>query len=202
MLFCAAASRAVGERISVTDAPADPCGNLLTEFREFGAVGARVQLDRATGRSRGFGFVMFADEKGLRDAIAAMDKTDVDGRRISVTRAIPQNETAPGTPAAALQRGSRGGGGGTSQFPMVLNCTSFCILLIIEQGIISTASILHRWAFLPFERSVMSCACQHLHANVMQASGMVVAGIAAAVAAAAAATAAARQVAMAAGIAT
>ena len=82
------------------------------EFREFGAIGARVQLDRATGRSRGFGFVMFADEKGLRDAIAAMDKTDVDGRRISVTRAIPQNETAPGTPAAALQRGVRGSGGG------------------------------------------------------------------------------------------
>lgn len=79
------------------------------EFREFGATGARVQLDRATGRSRGFGFVMFADEKGLREAIAAMDKTDVDGRRISVTRAIPQNETAPGTPAAALQRGARGG---------------------------------------------------------------------------------------------
>lgn len=53
---------------------------------------------------------MFADEKGLREAIAAMDKTDVDGRRISVTRAIPQNETAPGTPAAALQRSARSGG--------------------------------------------------------------------------------------------
>jgi hypothetical protein len=53
---------------------------------------------------------MFADEKGLREAVAAMDKTDVDGRRISVTQAIPQNETAPGTPAAALQRGARGGG--------------------------------------------------------------------------------------------
>lgn len=29
----------------------------------------------------------------------------LDGRRISVTRAVPQSETAPGTPADALRRG-------------------------------------------------------------------------------------------------
>ena len=164
MLSCAAASRAAGERISVTCAPAHPCGNLLAEFREFGAVGARVQLDRATGRSRGFGFVMFADEKGLRDAIAAMDKTDVDGRRISVTRAIPQNETAPGTPAAALQRGSRGGGGGgAAQFSSVLTCISGCVPLIAEEGIACSANKSALIVcFHPFECSVMS----RVHVNV------------------------------------
>lgn len=84
---------------------------LKDKFREFDAIGARVQLDKATGRSRGFGFVMFADEKGLKSAVAAMHQTDLDGRKISVTRAIPQNETVPGTPAAALNAGRRGGGG-------------------------------------------------------------------------------------------
>jgi len=75
-----------------------------------------VQLDKATGRSRGFGFVFFADEKGLKSAIAAMHQSEMDGRKISVTRAIPQSETVPGTPAAALNAGRRGpapyGGGG------------------------------------------------------------------------------------------
>ena len=85
---------------------------VCVEFREFDATGARVQLDRATGRSRGFGFVMFDDEKGLKAAIAAMHGADLDGRKISVTRAIPQNETQPGTPAAALASGRRGPSGG------------------------------------------------------------------------------------------
>ena len=39
-------------------------------------------------------------------AIDRMHNTEVDGRRISVTRAVPQNETAPGTPADALRRGT------------------------------------------------------------------------------------------------
>lgn len=89
--------------------------SLPAEFRDYDAVGARVQLDKATGRSRGFGFVMFADEKALKAACAAMHQTEMDGRKISVTRAIPQSETVPGTPAAALNAGRRGGapyGGG------------------------------------------------------------------------------------------
>ena len=64
--------------------------------------------DKVTGKSRGFGFVYFADEKGLRSAIDALHGTEWDGRRISVTRAIPQNETAPGTPASVLMGGRDG----------------------------------------------------------------------------------------------
>jgi RNA recognition motif-containing protein len=80
------------------------------EFREYDATDARVMVDKVSGKSRGFGFVFFGDEKGLRSAIDALHGTDWDGRRISVTRAIPQSETAPGTPAAVLMAGrdSRG----------------------------------------------------------------------------------------------
>ncbi|KAE9616513.1 putative RNA recognition motif domain-containing protein [Lupinus albus] len=54
--------------------------------------------DRETGRSRGFGFVTFASEQSLKDAIEALNGQDLDGRNITV------NE--------AQARGSGGGGGG------------------------------------------------------------------------------------------
>ena len=62
-------------------------------------------MDKMTGRSRGFGFVMFADQRDQDAAIEKLHNTEVEGRRISVTRAVPQAETAPGTPADALRKG-------------------------------------------------------------------------------------------------
>ncbi|PSC70478.1 glycine-rich RNA-binding RZ1A isoform B [Micractinium conductrix] len=79
---------------------------LREAFAEFNPVEAVVMMDKMTGRSRGFGFVMFADRRDQDAAIDRMHNTEVDGRRISVTRAVPQNETAPGTPADALRRGT------------------------------------------------------------------------------------------------
>lgn len=79
--------------------------------------------DKVTGKSRGFGFVYFADEKGLRSAIDALHGTEWEGRRISVTRAIPQNETAPGTPASVLT-GGRDGRPGRHAFALLELCTS------------------------------------------------------------------------------
>ncbi|KAK9842262.1 hypothetical protein WJX81_003374 [Elliptochloris bilobata] len=57
-----------------------------------------VMLDKATGRSRGFGFVTFSNKADMDECIAKLHGTELDGRKISVTRAIPQSEIAPGAP--------------------------------------------------------------------------------------------------------
>jgi len=62
-------------------------------------------LEKHSQRSRGFGFVWFADEASREAAIAKLHGTNLEGRKISVTKAIPQSQTAPGTPADALRRG-------------------------------------------------------------------------------------------------
>lgn len=66
---------------------------LRAAFEEFGEVAsARVITDRETGRSRGFGFVEFADEADNAKAIEAMDGKDLDGRPIKVAVAQPKPE--------------------------------------------------------------------------------------------------------------
>jgi RNA recognition motif-containing protein len=61
----------------------------------------KIITDRETGRSRGFGFVTMADEKGARTAISKMDGFQLDGRALRVNEA-----------EAREQRGGGGGGGG------------------------------------------------------------------------------------------
>ncbi|CAA0815023.1 Glycine-rich RNA-binding protein 8 [Striga hermonthica] len=46
-----------------------------------------IVIDRETGRSRGFIFVTFGDEKAMRDAIKPMNGQELDGRNITVNEA-------------------------------------------------------------------------------------------------------------------
>jgi RNA recognition motif-containing protein len=71
-------------------------------FSRFGEiVEAKVITDRETGRSRGFGFVTFANDEGAVNAINEMNGTELDGRTIKVNEAEDKGF-----------RGGRGGGGG------------------------------------------------------------------------------------------
>ena len=79
----------------------EPTVAVFTKYAQ-GPVDARVMLDKMTGRSRGFGFVTFDTKEDMEECIAKLDKTELEGRRISVTRAIPQTEIAPGAPAHSL----------------------------------------------------------------------------------------------------
>jgi len=62
----------------------------------FSAIGevtdAFVLTDRETGRSRGFGFVTFANEEDAQRAIDEMNEKEVDGRAIVVNVAKAKRE--------------------------------------------------------------------------------------------------------------
>jgi RNA recognition motif-containing protein len=61
---------------------------LYEAFAPFGEVTeAKVITDRETGRSRGFGFVTFADDTAGDEAVASMNGTELDGRPLRVNEA-------------------------------------------------------------------------------------------------------------------
>ncbi len=62
--------------------------DLKTFFSRFGTVvDARIVIDRETGRSRGFGFVSFAEEGAMQQALTA-DGAELSGRALKVSLAI------------------------------------------------------------------------------------------------------------------
>jgi len=85
--------------------------SLLAAFQSHGEVTeARVVTDRDTGRSRGFGFVTFADDQAAAAAIQALDGTSLDGRTIKVNEAQERSDSRGG--GGGYRSDSRGGGGG------------------------------------------------------------------------------------------
>ena len=48
---------------------------------------ARVIIDRISGKSRGFGFVEFSSQPEAQQAITALNGTDLEGRKITVSAA-------------------------------------------------------------------------------------------------------------------
>ncbi|KAG8473656.1 hypothetical protein CXB51_035536 [Gossypium anomalum] len=83
-------------------------------FSAFGEiVESKIINDRETGRSRGFGFVTFRDEKAMRDAIEGMNGQNLDGRNITVNEAQSRRSGGGGGGFGGGNGGySRGGGGG------------------------------------------------------------------------------------------
>ena len=62
--------------------------SLRDGFAKFGEITeAAVITDRDTGRSRGFGFITFADAAAADKAAAEMNETEFDGRTIKVDHA-------------------------------------------------------------------------------------------------------------------
>ena len=73
---------------------------LRAAFEQYGEVlEAKVITDRDTGRSRGFGFVTFAESADADSAMDEMNGSELDGRTLNVNEARDR-------------RGGGGGGGG------------------------------------------------------------------------------------------
>ena len=79
--------------------------SLSALFSQVGTVtSARVITDRATGRSKGFGFVEMSSDEEAQKAVAELNGKDLDGRAIVV------NEARPMEPRDNSSRGGFGGG--------------------------------------------------------------------------------------------
>jgi RNA recognition motif-containing protein len=82
---------------------------LQEHFAAYGdASDCYVVVDRATGESRGFGFVSFASEDEARKAVAGMNGKELDGRRIRVDISKPKGTQAPEPEGCKLYVGNLG----------------------------------------------------------------------------------------------
>jgi RNA recognition motif-containing protein len=88
---------------STTDA------SLKDLFSQAGNVSsATIIMDKMTGRSKGFGFVEFADDAEADAAIEKFNGMEVEGRKLTVNEARPMEPRAPRT-------GGNGGGYGNDR---------------------------------------------------------------------------------------
>ena len=84
--------------------------DLSNLFTQFGSVGsAKILKDKMNGRSKGFGFVEMEDEEAARAAIAGLNETEVQGRKLIVNESQPRQE---GEGYKKSGGGGYGGGGG------------------------------------------------------------------------------------------
>jgi RNA recognition motif-containing protein len=80
-------------------------------FEQYGEVlSATVVRDRATGQSRGFGFVEYGAESAAQTAMESLNGTDLDGRSITVN--VARERERGGPPRGGFGGGGGGGGGG------------------------------------------------------------------------------------------
>ena len=68
--------------------------NVLREtFEKFGEVtSAKVIIDHATGRSKGYGFVEMPDDQDATKAIDALNNSELEGNKIIVKKANPRGD--------------------------------------------------------------------------------------------------------------
>ena len=87
----------------------DDLSNLFTQY---GAVkSAKILKDKMSGRSKGFGFVEMEDDEAAKTAIANLNETEVQGRKLIVNESQPRTE---GEGGGGYKKRSFGGGSGGS----------------------------------------------------------------------------------------
>jgi cold-inducible RNA-binding protein len=99
----------MSKNIYVGNLPYETTGDDLVQlFETYGSVtGGQVIMDRFSGRSRGFGFVVMDDDQEADAAIGALDGQPYGGRPLTVNEARPREEQ----PNRGYGGGGYGGGG-------------------------------------------------------------------------------------------
>src|SRR5438477_24509 len=85
---------------------------IIHTFAQCGTVeSAKIIMDRAQGRSKGFGFVEMSTDEQAADAIQKFNGVEYEGRNIIVSEARPEAPRPPrGEGGGGGYRGDRGGG--------------------------------------------------------------------------------------------
>lgn len=82
---------------------------LKDAFAQVGEVtSATIIMDKMTGRSKGFGFVEFANDADADAAVEKWNGQELDGRKLTVNEARPMEPRAPRT--GGFDRGNDRGG--------------------------------------------------------------------------------------------
>ena len=84
-------------------------------FEEYGEVSdVKLIKDQYSGELRGFGFIEMPAKADAQKAIAEIDETEIEGRKIIVNEARPRNDRSGGRrgPGGGGRRGGGSGGGG------------------------------------------------------------------------------------------
>jgi RNA recognition motif-containing protein len=86
--------------------------DLSSLFSQFGTVtSAKILKDKMNGRSKGFGFVEMDDAEAAKTAIASLNESEVQGRKLIVNESQPRTEGEGGYKKRSFGGGSGGGGG-------------------------------------------------------------------------------------------
>jgi cold-inducible RNA-binding protein len=88
----------VAKKLFVGNLPYTTTNEELAEFfAQYGEVmSAAVIMDRATGRSKGFGFVEMTNDAEADAAIGKGDGVEFEGRKLTVSEARPKTESPRG----------------------------------------------------------------------------------------------------------
>ncbi len=108
----------MGKKLFVGNLSFDTSSDDLKEH--FSRVGtcesAAVITDRATGRSRGFGFVEMSSSDEAERAVADLNGQELQGRKLTVSEAREQSRPGGGGGGGGGGRGGYGGGGGGRRY--------------------------------------------------------------------------------------
>jgi RNA recognition motif-containing protein len=88
----------------------DDLSNLFTQYGS--VTSAKILKDKMNGRSKGFGFVEMEDDEAAKTAIASLNESEVQGRKLIVNESQPRQEGGAG--GGGFKKRSFGGGSGGS----------------------------------------------------------------------------------------